>query len=138
MPSLKGLVNDRETLKMKVDGETFEIVYKPSRLSAAYIEGWADRLEELRREGASESEAVNVYAEMLGFMAQEWNLTGPLPDEDVFGVALGSVVADGDVIPLTVDALKWIGAPVLEVLIDAIRNDARLKVERRTGSRSRA
>lgn len=138
MPSLKGLIADRETLVMKVDGERFEIVYKPSRLSAAHIESWADRLEALRIEEGTENEAVHVYAEMLANIVLEWNLTGPIPDEDVDGYDQGSIVDHDEIVPLTVDALKWIGAPALEVLIEEIRQDSRLKIQRRTGSRSRS
>lgn len=140
VPSLKGLVSDRETLVLKLTdtGERLEIIYKPSRLSAAYIEQWATELERLRRENATDDEAVHVYAEMLANIVLEWDVTGELPDEDVPGFPRGSVVGIDEVVPLTVEALKWLSSPVLLFLIDEIREDARLKVRRRTGSRTRS
>lgn len=139
MPSLKGLSSDRETLVIKAPDGDLHITYKPSRLSVAFLERYAEQIHEaLKDEGADENTAVSIHAELIAGVVLEWDLEGPIPDEDVFGLKAGEIVKAGEVIPLEREPLKWLGAATLEFLIEELRSDAGVKVRKRGGSRARS
>ena len=138
MPSLKGLINDRETLTIKAPDGELHITYAPSRLSVAYLEKYAEKVQAEYDSDGDESAVVSLHAELLKAVVTEWDLEGPIPAETVGDTEAGAVVPAGETIPLETEPLKWLGAPLLEYLLEELRGDAGVKVRKRGGSRGRS
>src|SRR5262245_14415410 len=115
MPSLRNLVPVQRTLNIDFgDGETVNIVYDPRQITYTPEEIEARR----------EDDAVrNANAEDLAKAVISWDVTGPVPTVDRPGRPAGSLVPEGQVIPLDAGVLGHIEFEVLSTLIMAITMD---------------
>lgn len=95
------------------------LTYKPRQ-----IVDTAD--DEERRQEEATAAGKNYLASEICRIVVEWDLTGPVPIEDIPGHAKGSAFNGGetDVIPLDPDIIRFIDTPFLSHLVSAIFEDA--------------
>jgi hypothetical protein len=110
-----------ETKKTTIDFGYGPIVitYKPRQI--------VDTAEdEERRQEEATAAGKNYLATEICRIVTEWDLTGPVPIEDIPGHAKGSAFDGGeqDVIPLDPDVVRFIDTPFLTHLVSAIFEDA--------------
>lgn len=93
------------------------VEYRPAAITAT----WGDEEEE---EITDDDERRVVLAERLCDILVSWDAEGPLPVRAEPGTPVGSIVADGDIIPLESEALRYLPLPVLIGISNELTMDA--------------
>lgn len=115
MPSLRSLVPEQRTLDLDWgNGQTVRIVYDPREVTYT-----PEEIESRR-----DSEDVrNANAEDLARAVLEWDITGPVPVKATKTHALGSLVPDGETIPLDAEIISYLPFEVVAALVMAVTMD---------------
>ena len=103
-----------DTKKIAIDfGHDFlHIEYRPAALVS------------LNDEADLEDEDHNTVVRRFCDAIVTWDAEGPLPHLETQGHAIGSVVADGDPIPLEPDVIQFISIPALVGILSELGRDA--------------
>jgi hypothetical protein len=125
MPSLGALMPKTLTMTLDLGGDdTAKITYDPNQL--VYLDqANADTLPDESSPDTPENR--NLMARQLAGAVVGWDLEGPLPPIDLHaaGIAAGSVVPEGAVIPVDPDILTYFSVPALVQIYLAISEHAR-------------
>ena len=110
MPSYQDFTRDQVEADVEVRGLPIHVVYSPDNLRMRDI----DMLTRAERE-----EDFGLYTKVIKRFIDEWDVTGPLVDEDTDEV----LVEDGEVIPFTVECLEVLDWQFVTEFISAIRKE---------------
>jgi hypothetical protein len=135
MPSLRSLVPEQRTLDFDFgDGATVRIVYDPREIT------YTPEEIESRRD---DEDVRNANAEDLARAVISWDITGPVPIKATKTHAVGSLVAEDQVIPLDAEVISYLPFEVVATLVLAVTLDGqpdptktRNKLQRRGSSRT--
>lgn len=135
MTSAAKIMKEFKTVDLDIGwGITLHLTYRPRQI--------ADTAEEdERRRLAAEDADENFQAIELCRILTEWDLTGPVPVEDIPGHKLGSAVAsETDPVPLDPAIVRFLPQPLIAAILAAVTVDAQpdptkmLRASQRRGS----
>lgn len=107
---------ESKKLAIEFGGDTLNVEYEPSALIA--------NIDDLDDIDEADDEQRNVLAERLCDVLISWDAEGPLPFRETRGHAIGSVVPDGEQIPLDPEKVQFIPVPALVGILVALNQDA--------------
>lgn len=100
MPSIRQLVDDERTIDLDLGkGMTVHLTYNPQEIT------YTPEEIEARRDS---DDASNANAEEIARSVIAWDVTGPVPVRDKPGHPAGSLVADGQPIPLDAEIIGYL------------------------------
>ena len=134
MTSLAKLSAETKTTDLAVGHGTVRVTYRPRQIADTAEE------EDRRRQEADDNDQ-NYQAMELCRLVESWDLTGPVPVEDIPGHKMGSIIAgEKDPVPLDPAIVRFIDQPTLAAFLAAITVDAQpdptkmLRASQRRGS----
>jgi hypothetical protein len=102
-------------------GMTAQMTYKPRQIT--YTEDEAKRVSG-QNEDTDSTEIRLQLAEELCRVLTAWDMTGPVPIEDLPGHAEGSIVPDGVLVPFEPRILSYLPQPLLAGIVLGLTLDA--------------
>ena len=123
--SFASLVENERTAKIDINGERLAVTYSPREMTGPRLERLAQAISDAAQDG-NDDKAVYVMAELFCRVVKDWNLEGPLEDADG-----EEVVGLGEPVPVDIECVKHIPGPMLEYVLEQLREDCRPNPQRR-------
>lgn len=113
MPSLKKLMSISKTSDIDCGwGITARMTYQPALVT-----------EDLDDEAKGETGAARI-ADQLCTLVTSWELTGPVPIQTVGSITEGSIVPEGEPVPLDPEVVRHLPLPLLQGMFQGLMGDA--------------
>lgn len=126
-------------IDLGLGGAKLKVTYKPGKITGTRNENLATRFDpDTGEEVEEELDDAESMARSLADIVTAWDFEGPLPMEDEPGFPVGSVVPEGELVPLEPAAIKHIPVPLLVGLIQGLSRDSVPDPTRRKSSRGRS
>jgi len=104
---------ETKTIDIDFGHDILTVEYRPSAMVVASDDDDED-----------ESEDGNPLAERICQVIVSWNAEGPIPYIETGGKAIGSIVAEGQTIPLRPEVVQYIAVPALAGILTELNRDA--------------
>jgi len=118
------IVEKSRKVVIEFGGGNLNVEYDPSALSPAKI---SKMNKELKGVDEDDEEAMLGVAKMFCGIVKNWDLVGPLGEDDN-GEPL---VAEGAAVPVTPELVAWLPSPVIQHIIEKVGEDASPKGKKR-------
>ena len=123
--SFSSLVENERTVKIDVNGERLTVTYSPRNMTGPRLEKLAEAIQAAHEDDAPDA-TVNLLAELFCGVVSAWNLEGPIEGPDG-----NEVVPLGAPVPLMPEFVAHLPGPIVEYLIEKLREDCRPNPQKR-------